>query len=561
MTAQPKTKPAAQPVNLNMESIKLAIAEGKAAIKEGKTKVEAATIMFKRIKDEPREAGVAALIQGASLTERGAMTYWYNCRRKLRTPKPEFGPGRESGWTDFDLSSAYPTAMSLIGKPRWREISLANQLDDFTPSTLGFAWVEFKFPPSVRFPTLPVRTANGLMFPSEGRSYCAAPEICLARSLGAQLTILQSVLVPTNPEVRVFGEFIKDCIAERQRHAKGSLEALLWKEIANSTYGKTAQGLQMKRVYDLRANATKLLPRSRITNPYCAAFMTSAVRATLGEIMNALPGETTVFSCTTDGFLTDASRADVANASRGPIAQLFSQARETLTGDGSLTEIKHAIRQPLGWRTRGQATLNPGQPGPGDKTPSNILARGGIYLRDLEDTEEQNKRIVEMFFNRTPQDKIETNFLTGIRDMVNFDADLVPKYGERRLNMEFDWKRRPSEVFTDVEYNHVAFDTAAWTHVEDFQRTRELFTDFQRRTPRCIKTVADYEALRSFADVKLSLPAEHTKYLRSKDGDLQRLRRSLCSAWRNSLAGLQWRGHPSAPSGVPSRRWLELRVA
>ena len=45
--------------------------------------------MFKRIKDEPREAGVAALIEGASLTEKGALTYWYNCRRKLLTPKPE----------------------------------------------------------------------------------------------------------------------------------------------------------------------------------------------------------------------------------------------------------------------------------------------------------------------------------------------------------------------------------------------------------------------------------------------------------------------------------------
>ena len=89
MTTQPKTKPAAQPVNLNKESIKLAIAEGKAAIKEGKTKVEAATLMFKRIKDEPREAGVAALIEGASPTEKGALTYWYNCRRKLLTPKPE----------------------------------------------------------------------------------------------------------------------------------------------------------------------------------------------------------------------------------------------------------------------------------------------------------------------------------------------------------------------------------------------------------------------------------------------------------------------------------------
>ena len=84
MNAKP-TKPAVQPTN--KEAIKLAIAEGKAAIKEGKTKVEAAVIMFKRIKYEPREVGVLALVEGAALTERGALTYWYNCRRKFRSEK------------------------------------------------------------------------------------------------------------------------------------------------------------------------------------------------------------------------------------------------------------------------------------------------------------------------------------------------------------------------------------------------------------------------------------------------------------------------------------------
>jgi hypothetical protein len=54
MTTQPKTKPTVQPVN--KEAIKLAITEGKAAIKEGKTKIEAAVLMFKRIKDEPNTA-------------------------------------------------------------------------------------------------------------------------------------------------------------------------------------------------------------------------------------------------------------------------------------------------------------------------------------------------------------------------------------------------------------------------------------------------------------------------------------------------------------------------
>jgi hypothetical protein len=158
------------------------------------------------------------------------------------------------------------------------------------------------------------------------------------------------------------------------------------------------------------------------------------------------------------------------------------------------------IGQPLGWRTRGQATLRPGQVVPGSETPTTLLARSGIHLGDLDGDKEKNERIVEMFFGRTPQDRIETRYLTSIRDLVRYDADLVEKHGESRLNMEYDWKRRPVGVHTDPEHGHVAFDTVPWQRVEDFQRTRELFTDFQKRTPRCIKSEADCEAFRSFAE-------------------------------------------------------------
>jgi len=32
--------------------------------------------------DEDKDLVVAAFIKGASLTEKGALTYWYNCKRK-----------------------------------------------------------------------------------------------------------------------------------------------------------------------------------------------------------------------------------------------------------------------------------------------------------------------------------------------------------------------------------------------------------------------------------------------------------------------------------------------
>lgn len=65
------------------ELIGSAVAEGKALIDQGKSKVEAAMAMFRLIGDQPQEAVLQAFIDGASLTPKGALTYWYNCKRKL----------------------------------------------------------------------------------------------------------------------------------------------------------------------------------------------------------------------------------------------------------------------------------------------------------------------------------------------------------------------------------------------------------------------------------------------------------------------------------------------
>jgi len=80
--------PAGQtPKEFPKEIVKQAIADGKALIKAGKTKVEATTAMYAKLKDADRETAVAAFMEGAGLTDKGAVTYWYNCRRKAGKAK------------------------------------------------------------------------------------------------------------------------------------------------------------------------------------------------------------------------------------------------------------------------------------------------------------------------------------------------------------------------------------------------------------------------------------------------------------------------------------------
>ena len=68
------------------ETVKAAIADGKALAKDGRTKVEIATAMYQKLKGADRETVVAAFKEGAGLTDKGAVTYWYNCRRKSAKP-------------------------------------------------------------------------------------------------------------------------------------------------------------------------------------------------------------------------------------------------------------------------------------------------------------------------------------------------------------------------------------------------------------------------------------------------------------------------------------------
>lgn len=71
-------------IDMNKQSIKDAIAKGKALIKEGKSKADAAMAIFEALKAEEKEVVIAAFVQGADLTDKGSVTYFYNCRRKSK---------------------------------------------------------------------------------------------------------------------------------------------------------------------------------------------------------------------------------------------------------------------------------------------------------------------------------------------------------------------------------------------------------------------------------------------------------------------------------------------
>ena len=67
----------------NKVNIKKAITQGKRLIKSGKSKADTSREIYDLVKDEDREAILHVFRQGASLTEKGSLTYLYNVKRKL----------------------------------------------------------------------------------------------------------------------------------------------------------------------------------------------------------------------------------------------------------------------------------------------------------------------------------------------------------------------------------------------------------------------------------------------------------------------------------------------
>ncbi|MBX9661558.1 MAG: hypothetical protein K2X00_23610 [Nitrospiraceae bacterium] len=68
--------------DLTSPQVREAITQGLALIKDGKSKADAARAMYALLKDEEKDLIVAAFVAGATLTDKGALTYWYNCKRR-----------------------------------------------------------------------------------------------------------------------------------------------------------------------------------------------------------------------------------------------------------------------------------------------------------------------------------------------------------------------------------------------------------------------------------------------------------------------------------------------
>ncbi|EFL6481516.1 TPA: hypothetical protein HIF09_003045 [Escherichia coli] len=441
-------------------------------------------------------------------------TFPINCYHGGRNECFMMGVTPSDHWYDYDLAGAYTTGLLDILTPDYGNIRLSKNPDDYCGHVMGFALVTFRFPESVPYPSLPVRTDQyGLFFPLSGESWATAPEIELALSFGAEMTIHNGIIVPwicdTSPHnsesTSVFLPFVQQVRENRNRHIKGSLEEKFWKEIGNSLYGKLAQGLRAKTAFDTARGLNRSLPPSSVTQPFFAAHVTGFIRAVVGELMNALPSDSSVVSVTTDGFLTNCPLNKI-NMS-GPLSSRFQSLCDIVDPGSSMLTCKHEVSQLIAMKTRGQLTYRAIQGKPV------VHARAGVKPPADIPRSDYNDYMVDLYLNRLPGQTLSRSTLISTREMWLSESDLVSREQDIRLNLEFDFKRQP--VQPAMNEGHLLMSSRPWDNMEEALQQRSLFDDW--RQTHTLKTLADWDdwcdflyCRTVFSDMKLKVGSKRS---------------------------------------------------
>ncbi|HIF9182717.1 TPA: hypothetical protein ACX6QL_003833 [Photobacterium damselae] len=102
--------------------------------------------------------------------------------------------------------------------------------------------------------------------------------------------------------------------------------------------------------------------------------------------------------------------------------------------------------------------------------------------------------MIDLYLDRQPNEMTDNSHLISTSEQWLTESDLVMLKKERRLNLEFDFKRKlvnPRMVEVDGK-EHISFDSVPWRSAEEAQQARVLFDGW--RADNCLKTMADWES-------------------------------------------------------------------
>lgn len=269
---------------------------------------------------------------------------------------------------------------------------------DGSELNIGAADVWFEFPQETTYPNLCVHhNEYGLVSPLRGRTLAIIPEINLSLRMGCKIIYYDAFVIDSKDEF-VFRGHLKELIDNRNKAKKNGNKLMdqMLKLYVNTLYGKVAQGISVKKGFDLRLEGAKELGTCPISQAYFATMITGTLRAALSSLLVAIDElnrdgyKYLPVSATTDGMLygvapecgidftnvvRDEFHSDIFNAIQSggdifkpfaevdpvlfaklqefPVLRMLQQSRASW-GYDEFIEIKHAANEVLNVKTRGQ---------------------------------------------------------------------------------------------------------------------------------------------------------------------------------------------------------------
>jgi hypothetical protein len=167
-----------------------------------------------------------------------------------------------------------------------------------------------------------------------------------------------------------------------------------------------------------------------------------------------------------------------------------------------MLEKKHQVAQVVAIRTRGQIT---GEFLPDHDEP--VLAKAGI--KPNAPKLEHNSYMLRLFLDRRPeQEQVQTS-LISLQEQWHSESDLVAITKSVRLNLEYDFKRRPVRpTMRDVQgTSHLAFDSVPWETDEQAREAIQRFRGWRLGQKRILKTLSDFMAWEAYHTMAAPLRA------------------------------------------------------
>ena len=435
---------------------------------------------------------------------------------------------------DYDIRNAYPTAMCIIPDVDWSDPIAPNghvwerYLDlrewymmggVFNPFRLFFGYIRFEFPEDCLYPTIPIRDEkDGVpIFPqtSEGFEgvYACGPEIFLALQLGAKVYCEEGWFL--NPLMRnedgrlsesrsmayATIQFVRDRALSDMEHGgdKKNMVSQILKTMINSGYGKIAQSVIEKHRWDAHTKEMLSLGCSSITNAVNASMITSIVRAVLLAAQNELHNlGYKVYSCTTDGFISDAPEDVVKSLDLYGLRPFMEQSRMFITNnvDPELWEIKHVQDDLLNFTTRGNVSRRNKATNPmiyNGKAYDGVCAHNSFKTGFEKDSYEDRDFLMRAVLSRTGAVEYADEEWTTFKELAQGKPFRVRPL-TRKIHMDADLKRAiDSESLEtinvslgdedDDQYEICNFRTRPFKSVNEFYVWRK-----KKKVANCLRT-------------------------------------------------------------------------